>query len=239
MDSILKVQNVTKHFGGLVAVNNVSLDIAKGEILGLIGPNGAGKTTLTNLISGIHWVNEGKIIFEDKDITLLPTHKRCRLGIARTFQIARPLKNMTVVENVMVGGLFGEKRTLRQARMEAEEICSRIGLEKLDTHFDKITVLDIKKIELARAMATNPRLIFLDEVMSGLNMDETRDMINTVRKLRDSGVTVCIIEHVMSVIRELTERVIVLDRGEIIAEGPYSEVSMQHNVISAYLGEDA
>lgn len=210
MESILKLQNVTKHFGGLVAVNNVSFEIEKGEILGLIGPNGAGKTTLTNLISGIHWVNEGKIEFEGNDITLLPTHKRCHLGIARTFQISRPLKNMTVVENVMVGALFGKKSNLKLARREAEEICNQIGLEKLDTHFDKITVLDIKKIELARAMATNPRLIFLDEVMSGLNMDETRHMIETVRKIRNTGVTVCIIEHVMSVIRELTERVIVL-----------------------------
>ncbi|HNR79732.1 MAG TPA: ABC transporter ATP-binding protein [Mesotoga infera] len=237
--SILKVDRVTKRFGGLVAVNDVTMEIQKGEILGLIGPNGAGKTTLTNLISGVHLVSEGKIVFEGTDITLLPAHKRCKLGIARTFQIARPLKNLTVVENIMIGGLFGKGENLKTGRKSALELCEGIGLKKPDETLDRITVLDIKKMEIARAMATNPKILFLDEVMSGLNMDETRDMIYTVRKIRDTGVTICIIEHVMSVIRELTERVIVLDRGEIIAEGPYSVVSMQHNVISAYLGEDA
>jgi len=237
--SILKVEGVTKRFGGLVAVNNVTMEIQKGEILGLIGPNGAGKTTLTNLISGVHTVSEGKIVFDGTDITLLPAHKRCNLGIARTFQIARPLKNLTVVENVMIGSLFGKGEKLSEGRKSALKLCETIGLSKPDETLDKITVLEIKKIEIARAMATNPKILFLDEVMSGLNMDETREMIETVRKIRNTGVTICIIEHVMSVIREITERVVVLDRGEILAEGPYSEVSQQHNVITAYLGEDA
>jgi len=237
--SILKVEGVTKRFGGLVAVNNVTMEVQKGEILGLIGPNGAGKTTLTNLISGVHTVSEGKIVFDGTDITLLPAHKRCHLGIARTFQIARPLKNLTVVENVMIGSLFGKGEKLSESRKSALKLCETIGLSKPDETLDKVTVLEIKKIEFARAMATNPKILFLDEVMSGLNMDETREMIETVRKIRNTGVTICIIEHVMSVIREITERVIVLDRGEIIAEGPYSEVSQQHNVITAYLGEDA
>jgi len=237
--SILKVEGVTKRFGGLVAVNNVTMEIQKGEILGLIGPNGAGKTTLTNLISGVHTVSEGKIVFDGTDITLLPAHKRCNLGIARTFQIARPLKNLTVVENVMIGSLFGKGEKLSESRKSALKLCETIGLSKPDETLDKITVLEIKKIEIARAMATNPKILFLDEVMSGLNMDETREMIETVRKIRNTGVTICIIEHVMSVIREITERVVVLDRGEILAEGPYSEVSQQHNVITAYLGEDA
>ncbi len=237
--SILKVEGVTKRFGGLVAVNNVTMEVQKGEILGLIGPNGAGKTTLTNLISGVHTVSEGKIVFDGTDITLLPAHKRCHLGIARTFQISRPLKNLTVVENVMIGGLFGKGETLSESRKSALKLCETIGLSKPDETIDKVTVLEIKKIEFARAMATNPKILFLDEVMSGLNMDETREMLETVRKIRNTGVTICIIEHVMSVIREITERVIVLDRGEILAEGPYSEVSQQHNVITAYLGEDA
>jgi len=237
--SILKVEGVTKRFGGLVAVNNVTMEIQKGEILGLIGPNGAGKTTLTNLISGVHTVSEGKIVFDKTDITLLPAHRRCNLGIARTFQIARPLKNLTVVENVMIGSLFGKGEKLSESRKSALKLCETIGLSKPDETLDKITVLEIKKIEIARAMATNPKILFLDEVMSGLNMDETREMIETVRKIRNTGVTICIIEHVMSVIREITERVVVLDRGEILAEGPYSEVSQQHNVITAYLGEDA
>jgi branched-chain amino acid transport system ATP-binding protein len=237
--SILKVEKVTKRFGGLVAVDDVTMEIRQGEILGLIGPNGAGKTTLTNVISGLHTVSEGRIFFDGTDITFLPTHKRCHLGIARTFQIARPLKNLTVAENVMVGGLFGNGEKLKDGRKSAIKLCETIGLAKPNEVLDKITVLDIKKIEIARAMATKPKLLFLDEVMSGLNMDETREMIDTVRKIRDTGVTICIIEHVMSVIREITERVIVLDRGAIIAEGPYSEVSQQHNVITAYLGEDA
>lgn len=237
--SILKVEGVTKRFGGLVAVNNVTMEVQKGEILGLIGPNGAGKTTLTNLISGVHTVSEGKIVFDGTDITLLPAHIRCNLGIARTFQIARPLKNLTVVENVMIGGLFGRGEKLSESRKSALKLCETIGLSKPGESLDKVTVLEIKKIEIARAMATNPKILFLDEVMSGLNMDETREMIETVRKIRNTGVTICIIEHVMSVIREITERVVVLDRGEILAEGPYSEVSQQHNVITAYLGEDA
>lgn len=237
--SILKLEGVTKRFGGLVAVNNVTMEVQKGEILGLIGPNGAGKTTLTNLISGVHTVSEGKIVFDGTDITLLPAHKRCNLGIARTFQISRPLKNLTVVENVMIGGLFGKGEKLSESRKSALKLCETIGLSKPDETIDKVTVLEIKKIEFARAMATNPKILFLDEVMSGLNMDETREMLETVRKIRNTGVTICIIEHVMSVIREITERVIVLDRGEILAEGPYSEVSQQHNVITAYLGEDA
>jgi branched-chain amino acid transport system ATP-binding protein len=237
--SILKVEGVTKRFGGLVAVNNVTMEVQKGEILGLIGPNGAGKTTLTNLISGVHTVSEGKILFDGTDITLLPAHIRCNLGIARTFQIARPLKNLTVVENVMIGGLFGKGEKLSESRKSALKLCETIGLSKPGESLDKVTVLEIKKIEIARAMATNPKILFLDEVMSGLNMDETREMIETVRKIRNTGVTICIIEHVMSVIREITERVVVLDRGEILAEGPYSEVSQQHNVITAYLGEDA
>ncbi len=237
--SIIKVENVTKRFGGLVAVDDVSMEIKKGEILGLIGPNGAGKTTLTNLISGIHRANEGKVFFDGQDITMLPPHKRCRMGIARTFQIARPLKSFTVVENVMVGGLFGRGESLSESRKSALNLCKMIGLNKPHESLDKITVLEVKKIELARAMSTRPRVLFLDEVMSGLNMDETREMIATVRKIRDSGVTICVIEHVMNVIKQLTERVIVLDRGMIIAEGPYSEVSREHKVISAYLGEDA
>ncbi|MDD2332817.1 MAG: ABC transporter ATP-binding protein [Mesotoga sp.] len=237
--SILKLEGVTKRFGGLVAVDNVTMEVQKGEILGLIGPNGAGKTTLTNLISGVHTVSEGKIVFDGTDITLLPAHKRCNLGIARTFQIARPLKNLTVIENIMIGGLFGKGEKLSESRKSALKLCETIGLSKPDETLDKITVLEIKKIEIARAMATNPKILFLDEVMSGLNMDETREMIETVRKIRNTGVTICIIEHVMSVIREITERVVVLDRGEILAEGPYSEVSQQHNVITAYLGEDA
>ena len=237
--SILKLEGVTKRFGGLVAVDNVTMEVQKGEILGLIGPNGAGKTTLTNLISGVHTVSEGKIVFDGTDITLLPAHKRCNLGIARTFQIARPLKNLTVIENIMIGGLFGKGEKLSESRKSALKLCETIGLSKPDETLDKITVLEIKKIEIARAMATNPKILFLDEVMSGLNMDETREMIETVRKIRNTGVTICIIEHVMSVIREITERVVVLDRGEILAEGPYSEVSQQHNVIKAYLGEDA
>jgi branched-chain amino acid transport system ATP-binding protein len=139
----------------------------------------------------------------------------------------------------MIGGLFGKGEKLRESRKSALKLCETIGLSKPDETLDKVTVLEIKKIEFARAMATNPKILFLDEVMSGLNMDETREMIETVRKIRNTGVTICIIEHVMSVIREITERVVVLDRGEILAEGPYSEVSQQHNVITAYLGEDA
>mgnify|MGYP001145944412 CR=1 FL=1 len=236
--STLETESLTKRFGGLTALNKVNFELRENEILGIIGPNGAGKTTLINVISGIYLPNSGKVIFDGKDITALPAHIRCRLGIGRTFQLIRPLENLNLLQNIMVGSLFGQGAGLREARKKAEEICEFLGLLQSERDITKLTVLEIKKMEIAHALATKPKILFLDEIMAGLNIDETKEIIEAVRRVRTQGVTICVVEHVMSVIKELTERVIVLDGGEIIAQGPYEEVSNNPRVISAYLGEE-
>ncbi len=236
--AILETKSLTKGFGGLIALKEVSFELFENEILGIIGPNGAGKTTLTNVISGIYLPSSGKIVFNGMDISELPTHTRSKLGIGRTFQIARPLQGLSVLQNVMLGSLFGRGNSLKVARKEAKEICDFLGLGQIERGITKLTVLEIKKMEIARALAIQPKILFLDEVMAGLNIDETKEMIESVQKIRAQGISICVIEHVMSVIRELTERVIVLDRGEKIAEGPYEKVSENPHVISAYLGEE-
>jgi len=235
---ILNIKGLTKYFGGLVALNEVNFKVKDNEILGIIGPNGAGKTTLINVISGIYQATKGEIIFNGAEITNLPSHIRCRMGIARTFQIIRPLRDFNLIENVMVGCLFGQGNSLREARRKAKEICEFMGLSQFKADITRLNVLELKKMEIACALATQPKILFLDEVMAGLSIDETKEMIETVRKIHGQGVTVCIIEHVMKVIKELTERVIVIDRGEIIAEGAYEKVSHQRIVINAYLGEE-
>lgn len=235
---ILRLENLTKNFGGLVAVNNVSIELQEGEILGIIGPNGAGKTTLTSLVAGSLEPSSGKIFFQNNDITNFPAHLRVRIGISRTFQMVRPLKDFTALENVMVGALFAKGESLSQARESAHKICQFLKLERLDSYPDKLTVFELKKLEIARAIVCNPKILFLDEVMAGLNYEEMKQMIQIVRELREKGLTICVIEHVMSVINELTDRVIVLDRGEVIAQGPYLEVSKDKRVIAAYLGEE-
>lgn len=235
---ILRLENLTKNFGGLIAVNNVNIELQEGEILGIIGPNGAGKTTLTSLVAGTLEVSGGKIFFQDNDITNLPAHSRVRIGISRTFQTVRPLKDFTALENVMVGALFAKGESLSQARESAYKVCRFLKLERVDSYPDKLTVFELKKLEIARAIVCNPKVLFLDEVMAGLNFEEMKQMIQIVKSLKDEGMTICVIEHVMSVISELTDRVVVLDRGEVIAEGPYLEVSKNKRVIAAYLGEE-
>jgi len=235
---VLKTENVTRYFGGLMALNRVNMEFRQGEILGIIGPNGAGKTTFINVVAGIYLPTEGKIFFNDQDISGLPAHKRCRLGIGRTFQLVRPLPGLSLLENIMVGSLFGKGLGQREARKKAEELCEFLGLPDITRDISRMTALEIKKMEIAHAMATQPKLLFLDEVMAGLNSDETTQMIDLVRKICSRGITIGIVEHVMRVIRELTNRVVVLDWGEIIAEGPYGEVSNDPKVVAAYLGEE-
>ena len=235
----LKVNNIVRRFGGLVAVNNLSFVLDKGEILGIIGPNGAGKTTVINLIAGTLKVNQGEILFNGLDLTDLPAHVRNQVGIARTFQTVRPLKDFTALENVMVGALFGQRKSLSEARKVAQSICDFINFNNLEIGIDKLTVLELKKIELGRALASSPELLFLDEIMAGLNAEEIWEMIGIIKKIQqEKKIAICIIEHIMKVVKELTTRVIVLDRGEIIAGGRYEEVSGQSQVIAAYLGEE-
>lgn len=233
----LKTTDLTRRFLGLVAVNKVSFSMDAGEILGIIGPNGAGKTTFINLVSGIIMPSEGKIEYKGQDITFAPAHERARMGIARTYQLIHPLENLSLVENIMVGSIFARGNGLKAARRKAEALCAELGLRDIERDTSRLTILEVKKMEIARALANEPEVLFLDEVMAGLNSDETKDLIATVQKVaKERGLAVGVVEHVMGVIRELTHRVIVLEAGELIAEGPYEEVSQNPRVIEAYLG---
>ncbi|MCE5256064.1 MAG: ABC transporter ATP-binding protein [Spirochaetaceae bacterium] len=236
----LTTKNLTKHFGGLVAVQNVSFSISSGEILGIIGPNGAGKTTFINLISGIYMPSSGTIEFEGVDISLMPACERAKIGIARTYQLIHPMEDLNLIENIMVGFLFAGNKSMKEARRLATELCESMGLRDLDREVSQLTMLEVKKMEIAHAMANTPKLLFLDEIMAGLNSDETKEMIALVKRLaKERDLAVGVVEHVMGVIRELTDRVIVLESGEIIAEGPYETVSKDKRVIEAYLGGTA
>ncbi len=205
----LKTIGLSRRFLGLVAVNKVSFSMDEGEILGIIGPNGAGKTTFINLISGIIMPGEGKIEYKGQDITYMPAHERARLGIARTYQLIHPLENLSLIENVMVGSIFARGHSMREARRRAADLCGELGLKDLDRDTSKLTILEVKKMEIARALANEPEVLFLDEVMAGLNADETKDLIATVQRIaRERKLAVGVVEHVMGVIRELTHRVI-------------------------------
>jgi len=236
---LLQIKKVTKRFGGLTAVKEVDLEIERREIVGLIGPNGAGKTTLFNVISGFYSPTEGNILFEGIDITGFKAYQTCRLGIARTFQMVKPFGNMTVLENVMVGN-FCRMRSTREVKKEAFKILELVGLSgKKDELARSLTLPDRKRLELAKALATQPKFLLLDEVNAGLNPAEIIQVLNIIRRIRDEwGVTFLVIEHLMSVIMNLSERIVVLSYGEKIAEGTPDEVSKNQKVIEAYLGEE-
>ncbi|MGM0421140.1 MAG: ABC transporter ATP-binding protein [Bacillota bacterium] len=235
---VLKVNNLVKKFGGLTAVNNLTFSADKGEILGIIGPNGAGKTTVINLISGTFPATDGEIYFKEDEVTKLSPHTRNQMGISRTFQTVRPLEDFTALENIMIGALFGQKLSVKEAREKAIEVCDYIDLKNFNLPVDRLTVLELKQVELGRALVSQPDIIFLDEIMAGLNSEETWKMIELVKRLQERNIAICIVEHVMKVVAELTSRVIVLDRGQIIAQGVYEDVSREKEVISAYLGEE-
>ncbi len=239
MNVLLRTENVVKRFGGLVAVNQVSFELYEGEILGLIGPNGAGKTTLFNCINGIYRPEEGRIFFRGTDITGWSPSRLAHMGMARTFQIVRPLAELTVRENVMVGAAFGEKRLpLSQAARVADEVLAFLGLaDRADQLAGSLNVAQKKRLELARALASQPRLLLLDEVLAGLNPTEVDEMVETIRRIREQGITILMIEHVMRAIMNLSDRILVLDFGELIAEGTPEEIAQNERVIKAYLGD--
>jgi branched-chain amino acid transport system ATP-binding protein len=238
---LFEVRGLTKRFRGLTAVSDVTFRVAPREILGLIGPNGAGKTTIISLISGTLVPTAGEIVFEGRHIERLPAYRRARLGIGRTFQVMKPFPGLSVLENVTVGALFGTgggERNRKRAEEKAREWLKFTGLERrTDQRADALGGPDRKRLEFAKALAMNPKLLLLDEVMAGLNHVEVDEVVELIKKIRDNGVTILVIEHVMKAIRRLADRLLVLHHGQQIAEGPTDQVLKDPGVVEAYLGK--
>lgn len=232
---------VTKLIGGMTVLSDVSLSVGKSEIVGVVGPNGAGKTTLFNIIAGISRPTRGAVSFDGEDITRLPPERICRKGIAKTFQIARSFPGLTARDSVMVGAIFGseEPMTMRDAGEFSAESLRFVGFpeEKVDNLVRNLNVVELKRVQLARALASKPRLLLFDELMTGLNPAESNDSVGLVKKIRGQGISILMIEHVMSVIMGVSDRVIVLDHGEKIADGHPYEVINNQRVIDTYLGD--
>jgi branched-chain amino acid transport system ATP-binding protein len=238
-DPLLRLAGVSRSFGGLRAVSRVDLVVQAGEILGLIGPNGAGKTTLFNLITGLFQPTEGRIFFQNADITHLPPAKRCTLGIARTFQLVRPFPHLSVLDNVAVGRIYGRERagSRRQAEAEALDVLTLVGLGDRPGPLAKSsTLVDRKRLELGRALATRPSLLLIDELLAGLNPSEVLVAMELIRRIRASGITIVMVEHLVKAVFGLSDRVVVLNAGEKIAEGTPGEVATDQRVVDAYLG---
>jgi len=239
MTVVLSAEDVSKRFGGLQALSNVTFAVEEGQILGLIGPNGAGKTTLFNILNAVYRPDGGRVVYRGRDIHGLRPYDVARLGIARTHQIVRPLNELTVRENVMVGGCFGRRGL--GLRAAAEGAGATLELVGLDTRADQLAgtlnVAQKKRLELARALASDPDLLLLDEVLAGLNPAEITAMLDTIRLVRDRGVTIVIIEHVMHALMNVSDRVVALDYGRLIAQGTPGEVAADPAVIEAYLGD--
>lgn len=235
---LLEVRDIGKRFGGLQAVEALSFTVGEGEILGLIGPNGAGKSTVFNLINGVYPPDRGRVIFRGADITGEAPYRIARYGLARTHQIVQPLATMTVLENCTVGACFGrEHLSLVRATDVAREVAAFIGLEdRLDHPASQLTIAGKKRLELARALCARPVLLLLDEVLAGLNPTEVEHMVDVIRSIRERGVTILIIEHLMQAIMSLSDRIVVLNSGRKLAEGPPKVVAGNLEVIEAYLG---
>ncbi len=237
--ALLDVKGLGKRYGGLIAVDCVSMTVGKGSITGLIGPNGAGKTTLFSLVSGFVEVDSGQVLFEGRDITGLPAHERSRIGIARTFQIVQPFAGLSVLENISVGAYL--RHSKRHAALErAEDVANRVGLGgMLESPAHALTIAGRKRLELARALATEPKLLLLDEVLAGLNPSEINDMIPILQKIMAGGISILFVEHVMQAVMRLCDTLYVLAQGRLIAEGKPDKVAKDKQVIEAYLGHGA
>ena len=235
--TLLETKNVTKRFGGLTAVNEVNIRVEKGQIVGIIGPNGAGKTTLFNCIAGAFPPTSGEILLEGQQISGKKPYQTCGLGISRTFQVVKPFAQKTVLYNVMVGA-FAKTNVPGHAREKALEVLDFLQLSpKKDIAAKNLTLPDRKRLELARALATEPKILLLDEVMAGLRPSEIGDMIKLIGKIRDSGVTILVVEHLMQAIMSLSDNIFVLNFGELIAQGTPAEIASNDEVIKAYLGD--
>ena len=237
MSKILEVKNATKRFGGLVANEKVTFDVDEGEIVGVVGPNGAGKTTLFNSISGAHPLTEGNIIFDGKDITTMKPHDICKLGIGRTFQIPQSLVELKVFENVLIGALC-KRNDMDEAMAHVDEILELCGIADIKYELaGKLNVPQKKRLEIARAMATDPKLLLLDETMAGLNATERKASVDLIRKINSTGVAILTIEHNMDVVMNISTKITVLNFGAKIAEGTPYEIQNNDEVIRAYLGD--
>ncbi|TVR06230.1 MAG: ABC transporter ATP-binding protein [Salinarimonadaceae bacterium] len=238
MTALLSLENVSRAFGGLRAVDGVSFGIEAGEILGLIGPNGAGKTTLINVITGVHPANSGRVIYDGRDITRLKPHQIAKLGLSRTFQIVQPFPKMTVLENVAAGALFaGQSPSMAEASREAMEQLRFTGLASVaDKPALSLTLAQRKRLEFAKGLAMKPRILMLDEVNAGLNEAEIDDALAMIRKVAEKGVAIVLIEHLLKVVISVSNRIVVLHHGQLIAEGEPSAVLRDPAVVEAYLG---
>jgi len=235
--SCLEVKGVTKHFGGLYANDNIDFTVEEGEIVSVIGPNGAGKSTLFNCITGFYPSNSGKVLFFGKDITHYRADRICKMGIARTFQVVQVISDMTVLENVMTGALLHFTK-IHHAIEKAEEVLAFTGLtEKKNFLGTELTIANKKRLEVSMALATQPKLLMLDEAMAGLTIVELRGIMDLLKNIRKKGMTLVVVEHVMEAVMEISDRVIVLNSGKKIMEGPPKEVVSHKDVIQAYLGE--
>lgn len=239
MSALLELKNVGRNFGGLAALSDVSFDIHEGEILGLIGPNGAGKTTLINVITGVYPPSEGRIFFKGERIDKLKPHTTSRLGIARTFQVVQPFPGMTALDNVAAGALFAAKLpSIRKAKDAAQDHLRFVGLDDMaQKPASTLTLPNRKRLELAKSLAMQPKLLLLDEVMAGLNATEIDSALELINKILDRGITIMLIEHVMKVVMSVCTRVVVLHHGQLIRSGAPNEVVRDPRVIKAYLGK--
>jgi len=235
---LLSVREITVDFGNLRALDSVSFEVKEGEILGLIGPNGAGKTTLFNTVTGYVKPTSGAVFYKGMEVTRKAPYELAQIGLIRTFQIAKPFQDLTVLENVMIGA-FLKTNKLEEAKQRAEQVLKFLGMEsKKERKGKELTTPDRKRLEVAKALAAEPRLLCLDEVIAGLTPTETDEMIEMINQIRNNGVTLLVIEHVMRAVMKLADRIIVLDAGKKIAEGTPSEVAENPEVIKAYLGEE-